>query len=189
MKREFMVLAFMPLLFNLPACDKESSVASEAKKIIETKASTPCVITTHGIGEIVFADTKSSILKKIPTAKFEKSIDGEGVEWVITTYDDITIFSASNGYDYLEVQNSVCKTSSGASVGMTVLQLEKIYGAVKNVYRNDASSHEEVIFEKSPHNVLFKGYDLGYFLDDEKNTRTTKKINPNGVIEVIAVVK
>ncbi len=173
------LLSCIPLLFNLTACEKKPT---------ETITLSSCVITSQGIGEIVLGDTKNSILKKIPTAKFENSVDGDGVDWVVITYDDKVIFSVEDRFNYLEVQDAVCKTSAGAYVGMTISQLKKFYGEVISVGTNDANSFEEVIFEKSPNNIFFKGYALGYF-DDVKKERTTRDFNPDGIIEVITVTK
>lgn len=146
-----------------------------------------CEITSQGIGKIFLTDTKESVLKRIPTVKFENAADGEGVEWLIATYEGITILIPEDGFSYLQVEDGMCKTKAGAAVGINVAQLEKIYGKALKVESNDANAEEEVIFEKASKNISFKGYDLGNFQESQPDSHTTKKINLNGTVGIISV--
>jgi len=176
-------------LLVLAGCNQNKSPEAQKEKSAK-KAS--CEITSQSIGsrllgKVSLGDTKEAILKKIPTADIGYVTDGEGVEYMVITFGGITVYSWEN--DFLEVQDAVCTTTAGASVGMTIEQLEKIYGRVKRVETNGVNAFEDVVFERSPKNVWFKGYDLGEFSDDRSEVHVTKKFKPSGVIDDIVVTK
>jgi hypothetical protein len=181
------ITTFSMLMFLvLTGCGKE---AVDVQKNVSASTSMPsaCEITSQGIGKILLSDSKESVLKKIPAVKFETSTDHDGVEWLVATYEGVTVFIAEGEFSYLEVQDPMCKTQAGAAVGMKVEQLERIYGRAIRVETNGANSEEEVIFENALKNISFKGYGLGVFRDDSIPGSITEKINSNGIVGMISV--
>lgn len=154
------------------------------------------LVTPHGIGPISPGMTISQAAKMLPFAKFERTEDGEGIQYVDVFINDDHVMELFADEDHGPIQwdkrilvvstsNSSCHTPDGIHPGSKIKQCESILGNVESITQHYDPDTQRIRFIKQPKEIAFEiSYEGGVFRNGE---HTTNKFKPDSTIETIFV--
>ena len=156
-----------------------------------------CEITPISIAKIKLGIRLNQIKTIYPSAKLERTSDGEGLALVSLTVgnQDLAVIYAgedtpddsidlSSKVEFIETFNPVCKTKLGIHPGTTVKKAEKLLGGVDKITLSEIESRQYVDFKKQSKNYSYR---IDYCGDFKNGARETKKYQLSCKIFSIAI--
>ncbi|HYW09875.1 MAG TPA: hypothetical protein VE913_23120 [Longimicrobium sp.] len=180
------------------AAAEEPAASAAAPAAPETAPAAPaCLVTEGGIGAMKLGMTIAEARRAMPTARFERSSDGDGVALISVAVGRDTLMSAYAGesdaesaiddtkrVEHIETFSPLCGTADGVRPGALVTDAEKVLGGVRTITLSEIESREFVQFERQPAWASIRLDGTGIFADG--STETTK-YQPGAKILSIAV--
>lgn len=155
------------------------------------------LITDSAIGGIRIGMTLDSIRRGFPDAKFERTEDGDGAQFVaVTLGTDATVITWLDESDpvgpidfsrtvkQLETFDSTFVTPEGTRVGSRVADVEQVYGKTVEIVLSEIESRQFIRFERQPSHLTFR---LDYSGEFPEGARRTTRYAPDARIFSIAV--
>ena len=155
------------------------------------------LITAASIGPIRLRMTLDDVRRAVPTARFERTSDGDGAALVAATLaPDATVVlwagedDADAPVDWsrriqsIETFDAPFHTAAGVHPGSLVADVERVYGTTKVITLSEIESRQYIAFESQPASLTFRLDYTGIF---EGGTRTTKVYSPKAKILSIAI--
>lgn len=193
---------------GLLACDRSGSQASSnvsadtrdssnRAALRESASLENQLVSSTGMGGIRLGMTLDEARRAVPTAKFQRTSDGEGialVEVVLAPGSSMIVWAHEDDPDapvdwsktirMIETFSPVFHTAEGVHAGSLVADVEKIYGKIREIAKSEIESREYIVFDKQPAGVTFRLNHTGVFPD---GSRTTTEIGPGAMIQSITV--
>lgn len=135
----------------------------------------------------------------LPAAKFRRTSDGEGValvEVIVGADTSATVIlhageedaeasiDWSRKIDLIETYSAAFRTAEGVRVGSLVADVERIYGATREITLSEIESRQFIEFENQPPWISFR---LDYSGRFSGGSRTTKTYAPGARIHSISL--
>jgi hypothetical protein len=162
-----------------------------------SKPQLECLITADGIGPIRLGTTLDAARRAFPSARFERTTDGEGLALVeVVVGDDRWMQLYADEEDpeapidftlpisFIETFFEGCKTPEGVHPGSPIGDAIAHYGAVAKIVRSEIESREYVTFEKQAEHLDLRLDHTGIF---PEGSAETKAHAPEATILSIAV--
>ena len=143
--------------------------------------------------------TVGEIPKAMPGIHLERSEDGDGVAfldlllgkdalmstWVGEDDDGTPLTRADRTVQAIETFSPVPTTPDGVHVGMSLKDVEKIWGPVTKIEYTEIESREFVTFQRSPKWLIIRTY--GGIYAGEDRTKPTRRFESDATIHSLAV--
>lgn len=155
------------------------------------------LITATSIGPIRLGMTLTDARRTIPTAKFERTSDGDGAALVAVTLapDAMVMLWAdeddaeapvdwSRRIQSIETFDAPFHTAAGVHPGSLVADVERVYGTTKVITLSEIESRQYIAFESQPASLTFRLDYTGIF---EGESRTTKAYSPKAKILSVTI--
>lgn len=193
------------LLMGLVACHPNGQ-APKAPKTSQRKAPPaslagvpPLLITERGMGPLTLGMRVGELSKALPHTSLETSEDGDGVAsldlmakgqalasaYVGDATPDSPLTDPTRTVASLETFIAHPATPDGVRVGMTLKEVEKIWGPVTRIVWTEIESREYVTFQRSPKWLVIRTYGGIYPGDDQR--KPTEKYQPDATIHSLAI--
>lgn len=150
---------------------------------VHSKQVFDCLISSAGIGGIRLGATLAEARRAIPRVAFRRATDGEGVALVGVTLDAYTSVSIwadeddpgapidwSKTIRMIETFSPNCHMANVVRPGMLIVEVEKVFGPVKQIVRSEIESREYISFEQQPSNVIMRLNTTGEFAANSRVT-------------------
>lgn len=156
-------------------------------------AMTNNLITTNSVGTIKLQSTLKSVKNILNQYTFVSTTDGEGVPLTTVTDKHHLLFQLYTNdkkkIQYIEIFDSAYQTKNGVHVGMSITDIEKHYGKLKEIMRSEIESREYATFAKQPKELTFriigKNDSSAGIYSNENNT--TKTYHPDAYLYSIFI--
>lgn len=155
------------------------------------------LVSTSAIGGIRLAMTLDEARRALPAAKFERTSDGDGavlVEVGLAPDASVILYAEeddpaapidwSKRIKAIETFSPAFHTAEGVHPGSLVMEVERVFGKVKEIAKSEIESREFIVFEKQPAGLTFRLDYTGIF---SANSRNTTQFHSGARIHSIAV--
>ena len=142
-----------------------------------------CLVTARAVGPLRLGMPIQEAQAAMPTARFTRSSDGEGVALVEVAVDGAPLAVLYAGeedpetpvdplrsIEHIETFNAACATAEGVHPGSPVAAAEAAYGAIRSITRSEIESREYIEFAHPPAGLQFRLDYTGEFADGESET-------------------
>lgn len=156
-----------------------------------------CLISADGIGAIRLGRTIDEARRAMPSAKVERTSNGDGaalVEVSFGTDTSVTISADEDDPDApidwsktvtaIETFSPTCHTVDGIRPGILVVDVEKVFGPVKQIVKSEIESREYITFEQQPADLTLR---LDYTGEFPEGSRETQRFSAGAKIYSIMV--
>jgi hypothetical protein len=191
-KRTFWKLMLAPLLF-LPMQQTLSHCMAQT--------SSRTLITEKSIGSVRLGMTVAQVRKALPGYKLSRTSDGEGLALIAVERRGKTLMTLYAGesnpnrrinergvIEHIEAIDASYRTSAGVHPGMSLREVEKRYGKIKEITLSEIESREYASFEKQPAGihlrVMSESGTAGAYAAGENSS---KQYAPNGYVFSISI--
>lgn len=159
------------------------------------------LITADSAGLVKLGMTVAQVREAVKPATISRSSDGEGIALVEVRLGDVPLMSLYAGeedpaaamndeavIEFIEVRNSDYKTAAGVHPGMLLSDVEKRYGAVREIMLSEIEAREYAEFSNEPSGMNFRlSNEAGTAgIYGEGETRTSRYA-PAAIISTISV--
>lgn len=179
-----------------PADDTVTATASEIPAS-QAPVAGDRLIDATGVGPVKLGMTLEVVRKTLPSAKIERTSDGEGVALVEITIAPGSAMTVYTGEENPEAQINLSRsiilietfsetfnTAERVHPGSPVSAVEKIYGKTKSVDMSEIESREYITFERQPDKLTFRLDRMGMLPNDSGPPRNA---GTQGIIFSISV--
>ena len=170
---------------------------------LSTPAAAECLVQADGIGGIRLGQTPAQVKQQFPSARFERTGDGEGVGYIVITLPgntEITAYQAGEDADSespinhrakitaLDTSSPACHTASGLRPGMSLQEAAGRLGQVKEIMQSEIEAREFATFRRQPAWLTIRVENAGrYRPGQESLPRRTTRYRPNGKIFSLSI--
>lgn len=181
---------------TLPAAGAHVAITSTGKATAERTDAH--VISSSGIGAIRLSMTVGDAMRSLPTARFSRASDGDGlalVEVTLGTDTALTLYAneedaeapidTSKRITRIETFSPAFYTVEGVRPGALVRDVEVVFGPTREIVKSEIESREFIEFEKQPAFLTLRLDYTGLF---PEGARTTREYEPDAKILSIAIV-
>ncbi len=151
------------LVCSFPATAQEEAAGAQPVE------ATPPLVTANSAGSIRLGMTIAQAQEAMEEAAFERSSDAEGIALVTVTMDGKAIMRLSAGeensesavdgkavIDFIDVLAPGYKTKEGIHPGMSLEDVEEIYGKASELVMSELEAREYVTFPRQPSGLFFR---------------------------------
>ena len=199
-----LALGIVPVACNQKPDAEQPSVAatasSDTSKPLAAELAQPVnahLISETGMGGVEVGATLDEVRRTIPSAKFTRTSDGEGVALVEMTFasgpslvlwaeedDPAAPIDWSKKIRMIETFSPGFRTREGVHPGSIISDVERIYGEKREIQRSEIESLEYIFFARQPAGITFRLNNTGIFAP---GSDTTTQVASEGMIQSIAV--
>ena len=185
-----------------PPEEMQTSPANEPRAQRDTASSRGAtegdyVISQAGVGRIRLGMTLAEARRALPSATFARATDGEGIPLVEVTLapgQSVMLWAdeadAEAAIDWakhvkmIETFSPAFRTMEGVHPGISVRDVEAIYGTIRQIELSEIESRQYIVFANQPEYLTFRLDYTGIFRD---GARTTTEFEPEAKIMSIAI--
>lgn len=174
------------------------ATAAATKTPAQSRKAADCLISADGIGGIRLGMTIDEARRAVAGAEFKRASDGDGAALVAVVLGADASVSISADEDdpdapidwsktirVIETFSPSCHTGDDVRPGMLVLEVEKVFGPVKQIMKSEIESREYITFERQPENLIMRLDDTGEF---PQGSRVTQRFSAGAKLLSIAVL-
>jgi hypothetical protein len=195
------------LIIAIVGCERADRSTADAvalpRAVVSTAAraqnrqTAECLISTDGIGPIRLGRTMTEARRAMPGAKFERTSDGDGAALVEVSFGTDTSVTISADEDdpeapinwskpviAIETFSPTCHTVGGVRPSSLVVDVEKVFGPVKQIVKSEIESREYITFERQPAALTLR---LDYTGEFPEGSRQTQRFSAGAKIYSIVV--
>ena len=209
MRRHSAQLLCLALVIVTVACNRRpdaepssvaAAVSSDTSKPLVAELAQPetaHLISSTGMGGVELGVTLDQVRRAIPSAKFTRTSDGEGVALVEVTVgpgsslvlwaeedDPAAPIDWSKKIRMIETFSPSFRTREGVHPGSTISYVEKLYGEKTEIQRSEIESREYIVFARQPEGMTFRLNYTGIFAP---GSDTTTQVAAGSAIHSISV--
>jgi hypothetical protein len=181
------VILFLPMQESLSPCVAQSSART--------------LITTRSIGPVRLGMSVAQVRRALPGYRLSRTSDGEGVALIAVERRGIPLMILYAGepdpnrrineraiIEYITATHTSYHTSAGVHPGMSLREVEKRYGKVKEIMVSEIESREYATFDKQPAGIQLRVMsDVGMVGDYAEGENRTKRYEPNAYVLSISL--
>jgi hypothetical protein len=165
------------------------------------QTSTRTLITEKSIGPVRLGMTVARVRKALPGCKLSRTSDGEGLALIAVERRGKTLLTLYAGesdpnrrineravIEHIEAIDSSYRTSAGIRPRMSLRDVEKRYGRLKEITLSEIESREYASFEKQPAGIHLRVMsDSGTAGNYPEGGNSTKQYAPNAYVFSISI--